>query len=207
MSNNFTDKAENALNRAVKIAEEYGHTYIGTEHILLALAEDDTSCASILLKKSKITKEKISTALKEYSGKDNQTHLSSKDTTPKCRKILENAYKIMRRHSADKIGTEHLLMAILDEKECVAAKILCKMDVDTVALKDSALVFMRTIDRSVVMGEAQIDASIPNLLKYGRNITQLALKGTLDPVIGRDRETERVIRILSRRTKNNPCLI
>ena len=76
MSNNFTAKAENALNRAVKIAEENGHTYIGTEHILLALAEDDTSCASVLLKKNRITKEKLASAIKEYSGTGTNTHLT-----------------------------------------------------------------------------------------------------------------------------------
>lgn len=207
MSNNFTQKAENALNRAAKIAEEFGHTYIGTEHILLALAEDETSCASILLKKNKIAKDKIYSAIKEYSGSGVRTNLTSRDTTPKCRRMLENSYKIMKRYASDRIGTEHLLMAILEERECVASKILIKIEADAVSLKDSLVTFMRTADRGVIYAEPAADASIPNLLKYGRNITALALKGELDPVIGRDKETDRVIRILSRRTKNNPCLI
>ncbi|MBR5144468.1 MAG: ATP-dependent Clp protease ATP-binding subunit, partial [Clostridia bacterium] len=207
MSNNFTQKAENALNRAAKIAEELGHTYIGTEHILLALAEDETSCASILLKKNKITKDKIYSAIKEYSGSGVRTNLTSRDTTPKCRRMLENSYKIMKKYASDKIGTEHLLMAILEERECVASKVLIKTEADVVSLKDNLVTFMRTADRGVIYAEPCADASIPNLLKYGRNITSLAIKGELDPVIGRDKETDRVIRILSRRTKNNPCLI
>ena len=207
MSNNFTQKAENALNRAIKIAEDCGHTYIGTEHILLALAEDETCCAAILLKKNKVSKEKITEAIKEYSGTGHKSSLTAKDTTPKCRKILEASYKIMKKYSCDKIGTEHLLMALLDERECVASKILQKIEADTVGLKDSIIVFMRTADRGVIYAEPTNEAAIPNLIKYGKNISSLAIKGELDPVIGRDRETDRVIRILSRRTKNNPCLI
>ena len=89
MSNNFTVKAENALNKAAKLAEDYGHTYIGTEHVLLAVAEDETCCGSILLRKCKITSDKIISSIKEYSGIGTPTKLSSKDTTPKCRKLLE----------------------------------------------------------------------------------------------------------------------
>ena len=207
MSNNFTAKAENALNRAVTLAEEYGHTYIGTEHVLLSLADDETCCASILLKKNKISKEKIAAAIKEYSGIGSGSHLTSKDTTPKCRKLLENSYKIMKKYSSDKIGTEHLLLAILDERECVATKILTKIEAETVSLKDSVITFLRTADRGIIYAEPITESAIPNLLRYGKNVTSLAQKGELDPVIGRDKETDRVIRILSRRTKNNPCLI
>ena len=89
MSNNFTVKAEKALNRAVKLAEELGHTYIGTEHVLLSLAEDETSCASILMRKHKVTADGIIFVIKEYSGIGSKTKLTSKDTTPKCRKLLE----------------------------------------------------------------------------------------------------------------------
>ena len=126
MSNNFTAKAEYALNRAVILAEEFGHTYIGTEHVLLALSEDDTCCASILMKKHKITSERIRSAIGEYSGVGNKSRLTSKDTTPKCRKLLELSYKTCKKYGSEKIGTEHLLLSILEEKECVAAKILTK---------------------------------------------------------------------------------
>ena len=207
MSNNFTVKAENALNRSVSLAEEYGHTYIGTEHVLLALAEDETSCAAIILKKYKVTLDRISSAVREYSGVGSPSQLNSKDTTPKCRKLLENSYKITRKYGSEKIGTEHLLIAILDEKECVATKILTKIEADIVGIKDSVVTFLRSSQRGAIYAEAVSENNIPTLLKYGKNITSLAERGELDPVIGRDKETDRVIRILSRRSKNNPCLI
>ena len=207
MSNNFTVKAENALNRSVSLAEEYGHTYIGTEHVLLALAEDETSCAAIIMRKYKVTLDKISTAIKDYSGVGSQSRLSSKDTTPKCRRLLENSYKITRKYGSERIGTEHLLIAILDEKECVATKILTKIEADVVGIKDSVITFLRSSQRGTIYAESVTEINIPNLLKYGKNITSLAERGELDPVIGRGKETDRVIRILSRRSKNNPCLI
>ncbi len=207
MSNNFTAKAEAALNRAVDLAEEYGHTYIGTEHVLLALAEDRTSCASILLKKHKITVDKILQAVKEYSGVGAQSRLTSKDTTPKCRRLLENSYKITKKYASERIGTEHLLLAILEEKECVAAKILTKIEADTVGIKESIIVFLRSSQRGAIYAEPICESTLPNLSKYGKNISQMAERGELDPVIGREKETDRLIRILSRRSKNNPCLI
>ena len=207
MSNNFTAKAEKALNRSVKLAEELGHTYVGTEHVLLSLAEDDTCCASILMKKNRISAEGIYLAIKEYSGTGSPTSLSSKDTTPKCRKLLESSYRISKKYSFEKIGTEHLLLGILDEKECVATKILIKTEADLIGLRESIVGFMRTSGRGAMIGETVAEVSIPNLLKYGKNITAMAERGELDPVVGRDKETDRVIRILSRRSKNNPCLI
>lgn len=207
MSNNFTAKAENALNRAVKLAEEFGHTYIGTEHVLLSLAEDETCCASILMKKYKVTTEKLCFAIKEFSGVGSTSSLTSKDTTPKCRRLLESSYKIAKKYSSERIGTEHLLLAILDERECVATKILTKIEADCVGLKDSIIVFLRSSGRGVLYAEPVTETAIPNLLKYGKNISAMAERGELDPIIGREKETDRVIRILSRRSKNNPCLI
>ena len=207
MSNNFTTKAENALNKAVTISEKLGHTYIGTEHVLLAMAFDEGCCASILLKKLKINYSRLHDAVKEYCGTGTETRLCSKDTTPKCRKILENSYKHSKKYSSEKIGTEHLLIAILEEKECVATKILSKIEIDLTSLRDVVTSYLRASDRSIIFADKITENSIPNLLKYGKNISAKAERGELDPVIGREKETERVIRILSRRTKNNPCLI
>ena len=207
MSNNFTGKAEHALNRAATQAEELGHTYIGTEHVLLALMEDETCCASILMRRHKLSREPIEKAVREYSGVGNVTRLSSKDTTPKCRRLLENSYKLCKKYGSEKIGTEHLLLAILDEKECVASKILTKVEADVQSIKETVITFLRSSQRGVIYAEPVNDANIGTLLKYGKNITALAERGELDPVIGREKETDRVIRILSRRSKNNPCLI
>ena len=207
MSNNFTAKAEAALNRAVALAEENGHVYIGTEHVLLALAEDETCCASILMKKHKLTFDRIYNGVKEYSGIGDKSKLSSKDTTPKCRRLLESSYKIAKKYGGDKIGTEHLLLSVIEEKECVASKILTKIEADTVGIKESVISFLRTSQRGVAYAEPVSEVSLPNLSKYGKNISAMAERGELDPVIGRDAETDRLIRILSRRSKNNPCLI
>ena len=207
MSNNFTSKAENALNRAVTLAEGFGHTYVGSEHILLSLTEDETACSAMILRKQKITYDKIEQAIREYSGVGAKSKLSSKDTTPKCRKILENSYKCSKKFAASKIGTEHILYALIDEKEAVSSRILAKIEADIIGLKDELVSFLRNSERNIIFAEPVPDASIPNLLKYGRVITKLAEQGELDPVIGREKETDRVIRILSRKNKNNPCLI
>ena len=100
MSERFTEKAENALNRSVKIAQRLGHTYIGSEHLLLALAEDEVCCASLILKKNGIDKAKISSYIKEYSGTGVKSKLTSKDLTPRARNILENSYTNAEQYSA-----------------------------------------------------------------------------------------------------------
>ncbi len=207
MSNNFTDKAEAALNRALKIAEEYGHTYIGSEHILLALSEDRASCSAILLRKHKISADKIDNSIKLNSGMASHTSLTSKDTTPRSRQILEGAYKNSRKFNSQKIGTEHILLSILDERDCVAVKILIKCGCDTVLLKDDVISFLKSVEKGLGAQHVTKELNIPNLTKYGKNITSMASRGEFDPVIGRDKETERIIRILARKNKNNPCLI
>lgn len=207
MNNKFTEKAEASLNRAVRLAEGLGHTYIGTEHVLLALSEDESCCAAALLKKTKLRFEKAYQAVKELSGVGEKTTLSSKDTTPRCRRVLESSYRNSRKFSSERIGTEHILLSILEERDSVASRILSRCDVDTVSLKDEVVTFLRTSERNTALLEPISDSSIPNLIKYGRNMTKLAEENKFDPVIGRDAETERVIRILSRKTKNNPCLI
>lgn len=207
MSNKFTEKAEKSLNRIVTLAEELGHTYIGSEHLLLSLLEEETSCASVLLYKNKVTKEKTLEIVKDYSGLGEKSRLSSKDTTPRCRKIIENSYKISKKYSAEKIGTSHILLALLEERECVAIKILLRLGIDVALLKEDIVSFLRTSEKAVLFAEPITESSIPNLTKYGKNLTKLAEGGNIDPVIGREKETERLIRILTRKTKNNPCLI
>lgn len=208
MNNKFTEKAEKILNRSVEIAEGFGHTYIGTEHILLALAEDETCCASFLLKKHKLTKENIRNAIEEVSGSGIKSTLTTKDTTPRCRKVVESSYKISKKYNSEKIGTEHILLALIEEKESVSSKILIKLEADFITLKDDIIVFVKSAEQSAIKSiDSLSDSAIPNLTKYGKNITKIAEKDGLDPVIGRERETERVIRILSRKSKNNPCLI
>ena len=208
MNNKFTEKAEYALNRAVKLAEGLGHTYIGTEHILLSLSEPTGGCAEALIAKTKLTPERIDKAIREISGVGVKSELSSKDTTPRCRSVIEGSYRNSKKYFSEKIGTEHILLALLEERECVAARIFIRCDIDVAGLKDEVIAFLRSSERQNSAAPEQIaESAIPNLLKYGRNMTKIAESGGYDPVIGRDAETERVIRILSRKSKNNPCLI
>lgn len=205
MSSKFTEKAEKALNNAQKSAESFGHTYIGSEHLLLSLSTDSLSCSFAILSKCGITKEKIEEGIREYSGLGTKSKLTSKDMTPRCKKIIENSYKNILKYSSQKIGTEHLLLSIVEQKDSVAVKILEYCNADMVMLKDELITFLRTTDRNVA--PKKIADGLSSLTQYGKNLIKDAAEGKIDPVIGRDKETDRVIRILSRRTKNNPCLI
>ncbi len=206
MSNRFTEKAEKALNNAVKTAEEFGHTYIGSEHILLSLARAAESAAAIILNKYSATAEKTAVAIKEYSGAGLKSALTPKDMTPCSKKIVEGSYRISMKYGAQKIGTEHILLALLEEKTSVAIKLLTYMGVDVSALTDEVETLLRTTDKSNTQRSGTKAAPSP-LKQHGKNLTALAKDGKLDPVIGRDKETERLIRILCRKNKNNPCLI
>lgn len=207
MSNRFTDKAERALNNAIKIAEELGHTYIGSEHVLLSLAKEEDSTAGSILKKYAITHKLLEETIKNYSGFGSKSSLSPKDMTPCCKKIVENSYKVSIRYGAAKIGTEHVLLAIMEEKNTVAIKMLTLKGADTVGITDETLTILRTAERNNPKNKPQSENTQTPLKQYGKNLTALALEGKFDPVIGREKETERVIRILSRKNKNNPCLI
>ena len=206
MSNRFTEKAEKALNNAVKTAEEFGHTYIGSEHILLSLARSSESAAAILLNKYAANAEKTAAAIKEYSGTGLKCSLTPKDMTPCSKKIVEGSYRISMKYGAQKIGTEHILLALLEEKTSVAIKLLTYMGVDVSSLTDEVETLLRTTDKSNTQ-KLGTKATASPLKQHGKNLTALAKEGKLDPVIGREKETERLIRILCRKNKNNPCLI
>lgn len=201
----FTEKAEKVLNNAVKTAEKYGHTYIGSEHILYSLCSDSLSCSFAILSRCGISNKKIEDGIKEYSGFGSKSTLSASDMTPRCKAIIENAYKNSIKYSSQKIGTEHILLAILDEKDSVAIKILEYINTDIPMLRDEVITFLRSSDK-IITSKKQASA-LPFLTQYGKNLNQLAMEGRLEPVIGRENETDRLIRILSRKNKNNPCLI
>ena len=206
MSNRFTDKAERVLNNAATIAESLGHTYIGSEHVLLSLCKERDTVAVNALNKNGATYEKALAMIKDYSGAGAKSVLTPNDMTPRCRKIVENSYRISLRYGALKIGTEHILLAILEEKDCVGVRLLALMGVDTLTLSDEILTVLRTAEKHFEVSKGKKENESP-LSLYGRNLTELAGKNKFDPVIGREKETERLIRILSRKTKNNPCLI
>ena len=207
MSNRFTEKAEKALNNSAHIAETLGHTYIGSEHILLSIAKESDSAASLILSKNGVSYEKLVDTVKEYSGIGTKSTLTPKDMTPRCRRVVENSYRISVRYGALKIGTEHILLSILEEKECIGMKILALTGADTVGISDQVITLLRTAEKHFENPKSKKDGGESVLLQYGKNLTELAKAKKLDPVIGREQETDRLIRILSRKTKNNPCLI
>ncbi|HBJ18151.1 MAG TPA: ATP-dependent Clp protease ATP-binding subunit ClpC [Clostridiales bacterium] len=206
MNSKFTEKAEKALNGAVGVAESFGHTYIGTEHVLLSLALEKLSCASVLLARCKVTDTRVSEAIREYSGVGAHSRLTAKDMTPRCRRAVEASYTASQRFGAARIGTEHILFALLEEKECVAVKILRYLGTDLVNLKDELVTFLRTAEK-VTQSTKSEAASLGILTQYARNLNLAAESGECDPVIGRERKIGRLVRILCRKSKNNPCLI
>lgn len=207
MSSKFTEKAEKALNRAIAIAEEFQHGYIGSEHILQSLADEDGSCAANILIKNGVTKEKLHEKLSHLAKPEEKIALTVQNLTPRARKIIEAAYKSSLKYAAARIGTEHILLAILEEKECIAIKILYAIGADVIAIKDEVVTLLRGGEKAAGSTRQEGEHSRMQLYKYGKDLTAYAASGRSDPVIGRERETERLIRILCRKTKNNPCLI
>jgi ATP-dependent Clp protease ATP-binding subunit ClpC len=210
MVNRFTKKAQNALDKALAAASELGHTYVGSEHLLIGLTSERDSTAARILDSRGVTPERIRAAVADTAGTGSRTEVSPSDITPRTKRILEASAQIATRSSVGFIGTEHLLLAILDERECVATRLLSSFSVNLSELKNELGMFRPSGDPSErAASEAKKSASHPSggLSSYGRDLTEAARRGKLDPIIGREAETSRVIQILSRRTKNNPCLI
>ena len=131
--------------------------------------------------------------------------MNPKDMTPRCRRIVEGSYRVSVRYGATRIGTEHILLAICEEKDSVAVKILKKLGIEVDILTEEIQGSLKIAEKYFEYPQNKSTATILN--QYGRNLTELAAQGKLDPVVGREAETERLVRILSRKTKNNPCLI
>ena len=209
----FTEKANKALNLAIAVASQLGHTYIGSEHILFGLVAEGSGVAATLLAKKNVTKEIVEEKLETTIGKGVPSHVTPADFTPRTKRILEMAIAESRRLGHSYVGTEHILMAMLKEQDSYGVLFMRELNVNTKDLytecvneigdsRESNAEFDSPQGRS-----GSGDAGTGALSKYGRDLTELAKNNKIDPVIGRQQEIERVIQILSRRTKNNPCLI
>lgn len=204
----FTEKANKSLNAAVKAAEDLGHTYIGSEHILLGLLSDTSTVAGAVLAAHNITYADIEEELKRSIGVGVPTELQPDDFTPRSKNILETSVAFARQMGQQLVGTEHVLLAIAREGSCSATLLLSRAGV---SMQD----IVNDVSKALMGGAANAgtdnkDGGKENesmLSQFGRDLTKLAKDGKIDPVIGRQKEIERVIQILSRRTKNNPCLI
>ncbi len=207
----FTQKANDALNLAIASASALGHTYVGSEHILIGLLREETSIACTILQGFGIRPERIEEILIQTVGRGAQLELSPHDFTPKCKRILEMAVSEAGMLGHNYIGCEHILMAMIKENESYAVHFMKESGVDTTDVYERCMEKVcSNFPFSDDVPPAKPDTNKKNaglVAKHGKDLTALARRGALDPVIGRQTEIERVIQILSRRTKNNPCLI
>ena len=206
----FTEKANRALNSAIEIAENLGHTYIGSEHLLAGLLREDNGQATALLNSKGMNIQLCETAIRRNVGAGIPTSLTPDDFTPRCKHIIEQSVTIGRRENSGYIGTEHLLSALLSEEDCLGCHILSENGISVPLLLDEISkggAGKKSYSSNGYSKRGTGKSNTPNLDKYGQDITQKAMNNEIDPVIGREQEIERVLQILSRRTKNNPCLI
>ena len=214
--NNFTPRAQQVLSLAKKEARRFGHDYVGTEHILLGLIKLGQGVAVSVLQSMNLDLDTVRMEVEKHSGTGGAT-MQEGDIpyTPRVKKVLQLAANEARSLNYNYIGTEHILLGLLKEGEGVAAKILRSLDVDADTVRTEVL---RALDPNFIppetkeenemnAGPAAAEEKMPALKAFGRDLTELAIAGKLDPVIGRAHEIERVIQILCRRTKNNPVLI
>ncbi len=213
MTYNFTSRAKKAIEIANDAALELGHRYIGTEHLLYGLAKEGSGVASKVLENQEITPENIIDVTIALVGKDEPIE-ETLGFTPRTKRVIENAFIEARKLGYNYIGTEHLLIGLLREGDSVAARILIELNVNIPKLYGEII---RVINEGEdLAGESDAKNGrrksgsynqTPTLNQFGEDLTEKAKEGKLDPIIGRKEEIERVIQILSRRTKNNPCLI
>ena len=205
----FTKKAQNVLNRALTYAREMGHTYIGSEHLLLGLIGEEDSVASKILAERGVSFDKIKSAVESFAGVGTMSDVTAADMTPRTKHIIEASATEALKLSQSYIGTEHILLALIGESDCVAVKILkeCELSASDIKADIQSYLGGNRENGSQKRGEDKKNSNTPTLSQHGRDLSALAKEGKIDPIIGRDTETERVIQILSRRTKNNPCLI
>ena len=225
MQNKFTQSAANSINKALFYAREFGHTYVGSEHILLGLLSERDSIAAKIMEARGITFDTTKELFLKSTGSGGRSNVTPNDMTPRTKKIIEtSSYEAMKLNQ-NYIGTEHLLLAVLTESDCVAVKLITEQNVNSKDLYSDIMTSIQGITGGRVNppdGDVNINSrgnrpapqqggaslnNTPTLKQYGRDLTEMAREGKIDPIIGRDEETQRIIQILSRRTKNNPCLI
>ena len=204
MVNRFTPKAQETLSFAKKCAEKMGHSYIGTEHLLLGMLSCECICKRVLEDK-RIFYSDVYEKLTEIAGVGEHSGQLVRELTPKCKKIIEASSLYAKRFNSRLIGTEHFLYAICEEPECVGGRILITLGVSLQGIKGELTTLMDTVSGG--RADSLSISGAPVISTYGKSLNALALQGKCDPVIGRNKELLRLLQILSRRTKNNPCLI
>jgi len=205
MVNRFTPKAQASLTNAKRYAEKMGHSYIGSEHLILGLLICDCA-AKKFLEDKKVTFNDFYTRLTEIAGIGNECSSYVRELTPKCKSVIELSSLVARKFNSSFIGTEHLLLAICEESESVGGRILTSLGVSLNGLKGELLSHLEVAEKDS-KEERNLLSACPTLSTYGRSLNELSKQGKHDPLIGREKELERILQVLCRRTKNNPCLI
>jgi ATP-dependent Clp protease ATP-binding subunit ClpC len=200
----FTERARRSIVLAQEEAQRLGNNYIGTEHLLLGIISEGESVAAKVLENLGVNLQKVRGEVEAIVGKGSQTTQQEMVFTPRAKRVIELAFEEARALAHNYIGTEHLLLGLVREGEGVAARVLSNLGVDPAKIR-SEITKLLGVETSVAPQKER--TKTPTLDSYGRDLTELAHNNKLDPVIGRANEIERVIQILSRRTKNNPALI
>ena len=210
----YTAKAKKAIDIATRISKSLHHSYIGTEHILLGLLKEGTGVASQVLADNGVEYDKVLELIEELIAPGNAVAVLEDGLSPRAAHVLEVSKAEAARFHSEKIGTEHLLIAMIKETECVASRLLNtlsvnvqKMYVDTLIAMGEDVSQYKDEFQNGKPGKRKNAEGTPSLDQFSRDLTELARDGKLDPVVGREAEIDRVIQILSRRSKNNPCLI
>ena len=211
MTYKFTARAEKALEISNEIAIELGHNYIGTEHLLYGLVKEGSGIANKVLENQNVTAEAILEKIEELIGSSEVRSNQTVGFTPRTKRVIENAFMEARKLGSDFIGTEHLLIGIMRETDSIAVRIMLDLKVNPQKLYNEIVKVINEYESNEEASKPQVKSnsynSTPTLNQFGSDLTKIAKEGKLDPVIGRKNEIERIIQILSRRTKNNPCLI
>ncbi len=210
MYEKFTEAARQVMKTAEEISEQLGHNYMGTEHILIGLL-DTEGVASKILVTNGLDKEKLMELIDQLIAPDGKVGFAEiNNITPRARGVIAKSYDVAKRFKSAQVGTEHLLLSLITESDCIAIRLLNTIGIDLRKIYTDCLAAMGVNPQEVKMnspkGRAEKGAT-PVLDKYSRDLTRLAADGKLDPVVGREEEIRRVVQILSRRTKNNPCLV
>lgn len=215
MSKEYTQSANNVLKYAKKIARQLKQEYVGSEHLLYGLVKEHNGLASAVLLKNGIEEDRMANVINQLMVSDTNVALAGKaDFSKRCQEILQASQKEAVKFKAEAVGTEHLLIAIIKHPDSVAFRLLSAMNVNATKLYGDILAAME-LDPSLAKSELNSikakdkkgKSQTPTLDQYSRDFTKLAKEGKLDPVVGREEEMQRVVQILSRRMKNNPCLV
>ncbi len=207
MAVKFTPKAQGILSKINSVSHELGHSYIGTEHLLLGIIKTQGCIASEILKSRGADEDEIVQKIKLLGGAGKLDGTVNAELTPSLKTIINNASQKASAFNQRFVGSEHLLLSLVCEDSCVATRILESLGVSSIGIKNDIEHFISSSPSNAPTSDDDIYETNETLSKYGKDLTQLAASGLIEPVIGRSQETERLIRVLCRKSKNNPCLI